>query len=270
MDVVPTVIGTVCGVVVLRVLTSERFTDGPAAESTEPDDSDEPDHGRRLSLVTLGLLTAGALTGVVGVVLSLARRSVAGDRDGFALPAVDFGAPPIPPTVQPKGVALPSFVTSNDDFYRIDTALSVPQLSRADWQLRIHGMVDREITYRFEDLDRFEVVEKVVTLTCVSNPVGGNLISNASWTGYRVRDLLADAGIHANADMVLSVGDGFTAELPSRPSPTPRALPAVGMNGQPLPNSMVIPHDWSSLASTAMYRPPRVVDLESPGSTAQY
>ena len=117
---------------------------------------------------------------------------MAGDRDAFTLPAVDVGAPPVPPTVQPKGVALPSFVTSNDDFYRIDTALSVPQLSRADWQLKIHGMVDREITYRFEDLERFEVVEKVVTLTCVSNPVGGDLISNASWTGYRVRDLLAE------------------------------------------------------------------------------
>jgi hypothetical protein len=194
LDIVPTVVGTVCGVVVLRVLTSGQFTDGPAAESAEPAESDEPDHGRRLSLVTLGLLTAGALTGVVGVVLSRARTSVAGDRDAFALPVVDVGAEPIPPTVQPKGVALPSFVTSNDDFYRIDTALSVPQLSRADWQLRIHGMVDREITYRFADLDRFEVVEKVVTLTCVSNPVGGNLISNASWTGYRVRDLLADAG----------------------------------------------------------------------------
>ena len=123
--------------------------------------------------------------------------------------------PPVPPTVQPKGVALPSFITANADFYRIDTALSVPQLSRTDWQLRIHGMVDREITYRFEDLQRFDVVEKVVTLTCVSNPVGGDLISNAAWTGYRVRDLLAEAGIHPDADMVLSMSiDGFTAGTP--------------------------------------------------------
>ena len=130
-------------------------------------------------------------------------------------------AEPIPPTVQPKGVALPSFITSNDDFYRIDTALSVPQVSREEWRLKIHGMVDREITYRFEDLERFEAVEKVVTLACVSNPVGGDLISNASWTGYRVRDLLADAGIHSDADMVLSKSsDGFTAGTRSRRSPT--------------------------------------------------
>ena len=63
-------------------------------------------------------------------------------------------APPIPPQVQPAGVELPSFVTANDDFYRIDTALSVPQLSREDWRLRIHGMVDHEITYGFADLTR--------------------------------------------------------------------------------------------------------------------
>ena len=117
--------------------------------------------------------------------------------------------------MQPDGVALPSFVTSNADFYRIDTALSVPQLSREDWQLRIHGMVDHEITYSFDDLRQFEVIEKVVTLTCVSNPVGGDLISNATWTGYRVRDLLAAAGVHPDADMVLSTSiDGFTAGTP--------------------------------------------------------
>ena len=139
--------------------------------------------------------------------------------------------------MQPKGVALPSFITSNDDFYRIDTALTVPQLSRDDWRLKIHGMVDREITYRFEDLERFEVVEKVVTLTCVSNPVGGDLISNASWTGYRVRDLLADAGVHSDADMVLSTSiDGFTAGTPVEALTDGRdALLAVGMNGEPLP-----------------------------------
>jgi DMSO/TMAO reductase YedYZ molybdopterin-dependent catalytic subunit len=261
VDIVPTVVGTVCGVVVLRLLTSRRFTDGPA----EPDTSDEPDHGRRLSLMTLGLLTAGAVTGVLGVVLSRARTSVAGDRDAFALPAVDVPAPPIPPTVQPKGVALPTFVTSNDDFYRIDTALTVPQLSRADWQLKIHGMVDREVTYRFEDLDRFDVVEKVVTLTCVSNPVGGDLISNASWTGYRVRDLLADAGVHADADMVLSMSsDGFTAGTPVEALTDGRdALLAVGMNGQPLPSDhgyparLVVPGLYGYVSATKW-----VVDLE--------
>jgi DMSO/TMAO reductase YedYZ molybdopterin-dependent catalytic subunit len=258
-DIVPTVIGTVCGVAVLRLLTSGRFIDAP-----EPEEG-SPDRGRRLSLVSLGFLGAGALTGVGGVVLSRMLSSVSGDRDAFALPRIDVAAPPVPPTVQPKGVALPSFVTSNTDFYRIDTALSVPQLSRADWQLKIHGMVDREVTYRFEDLARFQVVEKTVTLTCVSNPVGGDLISNATWTGYRVRDLLAAAGVHPDADMVLSMSiDGFTAGTPVEALTDNRdALLAVGMNGQPLPTEhgyparLVVPGLYGYVSATKW-----VVDLE--------
>ncbi len=141
----------------------------------------------------------------------------------------------------------------------------MPQLSRADWQLRIHGMVDREITYRFEDLERFEVVEKVVTLACVSNPVGGDLISNAVWTGYRVRDLLADAGVQPDADMVLSTSvDGFTAGTPVEALTDGRdALLAVGMNGEPLPAEhgyparLVVPGLYGYVSATKW-----VVDLE--------
>src|SRR6201991_1617478 len=261
LDIVPTVVGTVCGVAVLRLLTSGRFTDAP--EPTQG--SGSPDQGRRLSLMTLGFLGAGALSGVGGVVLSRMVSSVSGDRDAFALPRIDIAAPPVPATVQPKGVALPSFVTSNADFYRIDTALSVPQLSRADWQLKIHGMVDREVTYHFEDLDRFETVEQLVTLTCVSNPVGGDLISNAAWTGYRVRDLLAEAGVHPDADMVLSMSiDGFTAGTPVEALTDKRdALLAVGMNGDPLPTEhgyparLVVPGLYGYVSATKW-----IVDLE--------
>jgi hypothetical protein len=95
VDIVPTAIGTVCGVVVLRLLTSGRFTDG-ADEPGEADeaDADVPDRGRRLSLITLGLLTAGAVAGVAGAVVSRMRTSVSGDRNAFALPSVDVTAPP--------------------------------------------------------------------------------------------------------------------------------------------------------------------------------
>lgn len=259
VDILPTVVGTVCGVAVLRLLTSGRFTDAQAGAD------DGPDPGRRLSLITLGFLGAGALTGVGGVVLSRLTTSVSGDRSAFALPPVDIAAPPVSPAVHPKGVALPSFITGNADFYRIDTALSVPQLSRDNWQLRIHGMVDREVTLRFDDLDRFEVVEKLVTLTCVSNPVGGDLIGNASWTGYRVRDLLAEAGIHPDADMVLSMSiDGFTAGTPVEALTDDRgALLAVGMNGEPLPTNhgyparLVVPGLYGYVSATKW-----VVDLE--------
>jgi DMSO/TMAO reductase YedYZ molybdopterin-dependent catalytic subunit len=190
---------------------------------------------------------------------------VAGDREAFPVPPVSVPAPPIPPDVQPKDVALPSFVTSNKDFYRIDTALAVPQLSRADWRLRVHGLVDKEITYDFAALQQFEVVEKVVTLACVSNPVGGELISNAKWTGYRVRDLLAPAGIHRDADMVLSMSiDGFTAGTPVQALTDSRdSLLAVTMNGEPLPVNhgyparLVVPGLYGYVSATKW-----VVDLQ--------
>ncbi|MEH3142647.1 MAG: molybdopterin-dependent oxidoreductase [Mycobacterium kyogaense] len=230
LDIIPTVVGAACGVAVLRFLTSRRFTreDGGAGEQT--------DTGRRRSLITLGLIVAGAASGVAGVVITRLASSVSGDRNAFALPRIAKPAAPIPADVQPPDIALPSFVTRNDEFYRIDTALTVPQLSREAWKLRIHGMVDREVTVDFADLDRFEVVERVVTLTCVSNPVGGELISNAVWTGYRVADLLAEAGVRPDADMVMSTSvDGWTAGTPVEALTADDALLAIGMNGQPLP-----------------------------------
>jgi DMSO/TMAO reductase YedYZ molybdopterin-dependent catalytic subunit len=233
----------VCGIAVLRFLASGRFTDGPPAR----DDRGRatagtrigpvPDPGRRLSLITLGFLAGGALTGVGGAVLTRMRASVSGDRSAFALPTAKAVAAPVPPAVQPAGVSLPTFITPSADFYRIDTALSVPQLSREDWRLRIHGMVDREVNLTFDDLEQFEVVEDVVTLACVSNPVGGDLISNAKWTGYRVRDLLERAGVQSDADMVLSKSiDGFTAGSPIEAMTDQRdSMLAIGMNDAPLP-----------------------------------
>ncbi len=231
VDIIPTVVGTLCGVVVLRLLTT-KVSAAQSDTAQEP-----PDTGRRQWLMAFGVLGAGLFAGVAGAVLTRRLHNVSGERRAFAVPPVNRPAPPVPPEVQPKGVALPSFITSNDKFYRIDTALLVPQVSRNDWRLRIHGMVDREITYSFDDLQAFEVIQKVVTLTCVSNPVGGDLISNATWTGYRVRDLLARLGVYSDADMVLSTSvDGFTAGTPVEALTDERdALLAITMNGEPLP-----------------------------------
>ncbi|WP_425437488.1 molybdopterin-dependent oxidoreductase [Mycobacterium szulgai] len=263
VDLIPTVVGTACGVAVLRLLI-RRFWAGPH----DPQDSDEPedkaDTGRR-RLVVFGLLGFGLVSGVVGAVITRAVHSVAGDRNNFTLPRPRSPAPPIPADVQPNGVALPSFITPSADFYRVDTALSVPQLSQHDWRLRIHGMVDREVTYSFEDLAHFEVVETVTTLTCVSNPVGGDLISTGVWTGYRVAELLAAAHVHTDADMVLSTSiDGFTAGTPVDALTDGRnALLAVGLNGQPLPIEhgyparLVVPGLYGYVSATKW-----VVDLQ--------
>ncbi|MGV0991240.1 MAG: molybdopterin-dependent oxidoreductase [Mycobacterium sp.] len=233
-DIIPTVVGVACAVVVLRLLSASA--DAPQADD-QASAAPVADPGRRRSLMTLGFGAAGLAAGVTGMVLTRRLRSVSAERGTLALPEPVSPAAPPPADVAPKGVELPSFITANDKFYRIDTALSVPQVSRADWKLRIHGMVDREVTYTFDDLRQFEAIEKTVTLTCVSNPVGGDLISNATWVGYRVRDLLRAAGIRPDADMVLSTSiDGWTAGTPVEALTDDRdALLAVGMNGVPLP-----------------------------------
>lgn len=259
-DALPTIVGAACGVAVLRVLT-RRF-------SPEPDDDaddQELTHPSRRRLVMYGLLGLGVVSGVVGAFGTRLAHSVEADRNTFALPRPRSPARPIPAAVQPKDVALPSFITSSADFYRVDTALSVPQLSRGDWRLRIHGMVDREITLSFDDLARFDIVETVTTLTCVSNPVGGDLISTGIWTGYRLAELLASAGVHRDADMVLSTSiEGFTVGTPVQAVTDGRdALLAVGLNGQPLPAEhgyparMVVPGLYGYVSATKW-----VVDLE--------
>ncbi len=249
VDILPVLTGTGCGVAVLRLLTARR--------PTEP--------GRRQALATLGLTGAGMLAGVAGNAWGRRLHSIAPEQQAFTAPPVAVPAPPIPAQVQPAGVDLPSFVTSNDEFYRIDTALSVPQLSRTGWRLRVHGMVDHETTFDMAALQRLPVVEKVVTLTCVSNPVGGELISNAAWTGYRVRDILAAVGVHPDADMVLSTSvDGFTAGTPIEALTDGRdALLAITMNGRALPAEhgyparLVVPGLYGYVSATKW-----VVDLE--------
>ena len=259
-DVIPTIVGACCAVGVLRAMT--RWQSRRAATASAAPKVVDP--SRRLWLTNLGLITLGALGGASGVALIRRLHSVAGERSAFTVPPVIWRAPPIPPAVQPKGIALPSFVTTNDKFYRIDTALAVPQLSRNDWRLHIHGMVDRETTYTFNDLQSLQAIEKAVTLTCVSNPVGGDLISNAVWSGYRVKDLFARAGVHPDADMVLSRSiDGFTAGTPLEALTDDRdALLAITMNGEPLPTAhgyparLVVPGLYGYVSATKW-----VVDL---------
>jgi DMSO/TMAO reductase YedYZ molybdopterin-dependent catalytic subunit len=157
------------------------------------------------------------------------------------------------------------FRVPNGDFYRIDTALVVPRVSAESWSLRIHGMVDREVTIDYKTLTASTLVERDVTLCCVSNEVGGDLIGNARWLGLPLGPLLKQAGPHPDADMVLSRSiDGWTAGTPLPVLTDGRdALLAVGMNGVPLPIEhgfpvrMVVPGLYGYVSATKW-----VVDLE--------
>ncbi len=164
-----------------------------------------------------------------------------------ALPAVSAGVPGVTP-----------FVTPAADFYRIDTALVVPQLDAGSWRLRVHGQVDREVSLTYRDLLAMPLVERTITLTCVSNEVGGTLAGNATWLGVPVAEVLRRAGVQPDADMVLSrSSDGFTASTPVSALTDGRdALLAVGMNGAALPYEhgfpvrMIVPGLYGFVSAT--------------------
>ncbi|WP_084525526.1 molybdopterin-dependent oxidoreductase [Nocardia vaccinii] len=191
-----------------------------------------------------GLIRALAGVGAIAVAAGVAGRfigsklhSVSAERATVQLPVAPTPQPPIDPAADLRIPGLTPFLTSDRDFYRIDTALTVPQVSTESWTLRVHGMVEREIRLDYNDLKARRPIERLVTLTCVSNPVGGDLIGNARWLGYSLADLLAEAGPHPDADMVLSRSvDGFTAGSPLATLIDGRdAMLAIGMNGEPLP-----------------------------------
>jgi DMSO/TMAO reductase YedYZ molybdopterin-dependent catalytic subunit len=189
----------------------------------------------RRDFMLAGAATAGfaALGGFGGRAWQHAHFGVSRKRAALQLPRPVAPAP----TVSDLGKSDIPFVTPNRDFYRIDTALAVPQIDPHTWQLRIHGLVDHEITLTYDQLLARPLIERWITLTCVSNEVGGGLIGNARFLGVPLADLLREAGVHPNADELLATSeDGMTIGSPTAVVMDGRdAMLAVGMNGEPLP-----------------------------------
>jgi DMSO/TMAO reductase YedYZ molybdopterin-dependent catalytic subunit len=209
-------------------------------------------------------LAAGAVTAVVAVLAGLAgrgltdRTSVAKVRSTVRIPAPASPAPPLTAGTNLNVPGLSSFVTPSSDFYRVDTAIVIPQVSPGSWQLRIHGMVERELTITFDELIRRPLMEDYITLCCVSNPVAGPYIGNARWLGASLASVLREAGIKAGADQLMCTSvDGFTSGTPVQTVLDGRdALLAVAMNGQPLPVEhgfpvrMVVPGLYGYVSAT--------------------
>ncbi|MDP5227840.1 MULTISPECIES: molybdopterin-dependent oxidoreductase [Arthrobacter] len=254
----PAFLGILSGAVaaiVLAVLIERlrAWTDRPRTQTLRSASGTD----RRRFLSALGLSAVGVAILAVGT--AVAQGAVTGYQNARAalkLPAPKKAAP-APPS-DPPVPGIPSWTTPADSFYRIDTALVVPFPDPDTWRLRVTGMVDQEVTMTFAELLAKPLEEHDVTLTCVSNEVGGNLIGNARWLGWPVRELLAEAGVKPGADMVLSTSvDGFTAGTPLAALQDGRAaILAVGMNGQPLPPEhgfpvrMVVPGLYGYVSAT--------------------
>ncbi|MBD8219600.1 molybdopterin-dependent oxidoreductase [Microbacterium sp. CFBP 13617] len=251
----PPVIGTAAGVFVLMFSTTKlrRWMTSAAA------DADTRGTDRRGFLLFTGLTAVGAVVVGVGArVLNATSSSVAAARDALRLPTARTTVT-VPEGANWEVPGLTPIITPNADFYRVDTALTVPNVDPTTWRLSIEGMVDTPIELSFDDLVNMGLDEYGVTLTCVSNEVGGGLVGNAIWTGVPIRDILRMAGVQSGADMVLSESvDGYTASTPlgSLTDDNLDAIFAVAMNGEPLPFEhgfpvrMVVPGLYGYVSAT--------------------
>jgi DMSO/TMAO reductase YedYZ molybdopterin-dependent catalytic subunit len=242
-DVVPSVVGAVAGILALRMLVAAESGGHPQGTdlgTVEPPAAErglESVAGRRRFLQVSGVAAGvGLVGGFGGRALQRSRYDASTARAAVTLPAASGTPAPVAAGFDFGKSGVPFQVTAAR-FYRIDTALSVPQINPATWKLRIHGMVARELTLTYEQLLAMPQVERWITLACVSNEIGGDLIGNATFQGVLLADILKQVGIAAEADqLIASSSDGMTIGSPTAVVMDGRdAMLAVGMNGDPLP-----------------------------------
>ncbi|MFD5515524.1 molybdopterin-dependent oxidoreductase [Streptomyces sp. NPDC127066] len=253
-DMLPSVVGAMAGALLLYVLVSRLTEVRPSPVSPPPASvAEEAGEGsstggewdrRGFVLAAASAAAASAAVGVVGRSLNASRgQGAVASRARVVLPAPRSPARPVPRGTGLRVPGISPFVTPNGDFYRVDTALVVPKVDATGWRLRIHGRgVRRPTAYSFDDLLHRELIERDITLTCVSNEVGGPYVGNARWTGVRLADLLAECGVRppsrgGPADQLVARSvDGMTIGSPVEELMDGRdAMLALGMNGEPLP-----------------------------------
>ncbi len=241
--VVSAVLAVVTGVVVLRGLL--RLTDAGARPTTAraPARAEDPrvrTPDRRAFLAWSGGMALGAAALGAGAQALRGRSSIESARQAVTLPR-PVSATPVPASAAPAGAGqltgLTPYVVPTSDFYRIDTALTTPQVDPDSWTLRVGGHVDDGYQLGYQELLDLPMVEEPVTLSCVSNEVGGDLVGNAVWLGVPLTTILERAGVRPEGTQVIGRSvDGFTAGFPTELALDGRvALVAVGMNGEPLP-----------------------------------
>ncbi|MEE1788245.1 molybdopterin-dependent oxidoreductase [Streptomyces sp. SP17BM10] len=192
---------------------------------------------RAVLAATGGTIAVGALAGISGRTLSDRLYDVGAARDAVRLPPAARPLPPLAAALHPDVPGLSPFVTPAADFYRVDTALSLPRIDPRRWSLRIRGMVDHPLLITFDDLLREPLEELDHTLSCVSDEVGGPYVGTTRWLGASLPALLRRAGVRPGADQLvgrsqdgMTLGTPLEAVLDGR-----RALLAVAMNGEALP-----------------------------------
>ncbi len=209
--IVPSVLGAIVGCVVLyRLLRPAQA--GPN-ETPGPSRAPLGWDRRRFLIATGGAAVTATAAGAAASAIDRRRFDEIEAAIPESLPPVSAASGGSTPGAGGNGSdseTLPelrgvtAFVTPNDEFYRIDTAFSLPRVDPASWSLRIEGMVDTPLTFTYADLQALPQVEHMVTLCCVSNEVGGEYIGNAVWQGVSLRAVLEEAGVQTGAEQLFS------------------------------------------------------------------
>ncbi len=230
---VAAVVAAAVGLAVLSTLLRTALAVGRAVPTGGPDDPAR----RRFLLASGAMLALAALAAVGGRRLLQRTRTLAARRSDVVLPAAVDRVTPPPPGASLEVPGVSPLLVPNDRFYRIDTALSVPRVDVAAWSLDISGLVDRPYQLTYADLLDLPMIERYVTLSCVSNEVGGDLVGNAKWQGVPLPALLERAGLRPEATQIVGRAvDGFTVGFPTEVALDGRvAMVAVAMNDEPLP-----------------------------------
>ncbi len=250
-SLLPLAVGVIVWTVLLDFLTTSARPRPSVLESR-----------RRFLLSAGGVAAATLVVGAGTRFVGRSRQAVESTRRLLRLP-VSSGT--VPAGAETGIAGMTPWRVPNQEFYRIDTALVVPAVDPREWRLRIHGLVDQEVTITYRELLKRQLTETWVTICCVSNPVGGDLIGNAWWSGVRIADLLKEAGVKPEADAVKQTSkDGWTCGTPIEALTDGRdALLAIGMNGGPLPIEhgfpvrMIVPGLYGYVSATKW-----LVDLE--------
>ncbi|MGA4837364.1 molybdopterin-dependent oxidoreductase [Streptomyces sp. G45] len=249
LDAVPSLVGALAGAAVLFCLSGLALSpaapnDGGGDAGRATDGSGRPMGRRPFILATAGVAAASTGVGLLSRHLNAtAAARAAASRSAVRLPAPASSAPQLPRGVQVGVPGVAPFTTPNRDFYRVDTALAVPRLDADRWRLRVHGKgVGSPLDVGFADLLGRDLIERDITMTCVSNEVGGPYVGSARWLGVPLRKLLEEAGVRppsqgGPADQLVARSvDGMTLGSPVETVMDGRdAMLAVGMNGEPLP-----------------------------------
>ena len=210
--------------------------------------------GRGLAVPRKNFLAMGGAAAVVGLAAAGTGRALSGGSAAEAPAAgpIQVGSkggavlhetlPPPPAAASIEVPGMPPLMTPNEDFYLIDTVLSSPRINVDRWKLNVKGAVENPVSFTYKDLLDMPTRESDVTLSCVSNEVGGGLVSNARWTGALLSDVLKEAGVsrenigRASEQIVGRSADGWTGGFKTDIALDGRdALVAFGMNGSELP-----------------------------------